>query len=120
MSGAAAKRLGIAVGVVLVALLAAGLVTGAIGSAILDRDPLVPQPEIHLPPQPIFPAAVRHKHLGMVGKAGTTARPNPRKTPVRETMVSPRGMPKRSTIPHRWASPISPSPTPCYPPGWSA
>ena len=68
MSGAAAKRLGIAVGVVLVALLAAGLVTGAIGSAILDRDPLVPQPEIHLPPQPIFPAAVRHKHLGYGGE----------------------------------------------------
>ena len=64
MSGAAVKRLGIAVGVVLVALLVVGLVRGAIGSAILDSDPLVPQPEIHLPPQPIFPASVRHKHLG--------------------------------------------------------
>ncbi len=64
MSGAAVKRLGIAVGVVLVALLVVGLVRGAIGSAILDSDPLVPQPEIHLPPQPVFPASVRHKHLG--------------------------------------------------------
>ncbi len=64
MSGAAVKRLGIAVGVVLVVLLVVGLVRGAIGSAILDSDPLVPQPEIHLPPQPVFPASVRHKHLG--------------------------------------------------------
>lgn len=64
MSGAAAKRLGIAIGVVLVALLVVGLVRGAIGSAILHLDPLVPQPEIHLPPQPVFPASVRHKHLG--------------------------------------------------------
>ena len=64
MSSAAAKRLGIAIGVVLVALLVVGLVQGAIGSAILHLDPLVPQPEIHLPPQPVFPASVRHKHLG--------------------------------------------------------
>ncbi len=64
MSSAAAKRLGIAIGVVLVALLVVGLVQGAIGSAILHSDPLVPQPEIHLPPQPVFPASVRHKHLG--------------------------------------------------------
>ena len=64
MSSAAAKRLGIAIGVVLVALLVVGLVQGAIGSAILHSDPLVPQPEIHLPPQPVFPPSVRHKHLG--------------------------------------------------------
>ena len=28
------------------------------------RTPWFPQPEIHLPPQPVFPASVRHKHLG--------------------------------------------------------
>ena len=68
LAGAAAKRLVVIIGVVLVALLLVGLVRGAIGSAILGSDPLVPQPEIHLPPQPVFPAASREKHLGLAAE----------------------------------------------------
>ena len=53
--------------VVLLGLLAiVGIVTGAIGSSVLDRAPLISQPEIHLPPQPIFPSASRDRHLGLI------------------------------------------------------
>ena len=65
LASAAAKRFLLIVGLVLVALLIFGLVRGAIGSAILGSGPLVPQPEIHLPPQPVFPASTRDKHLGL-------------------------------------------------------
>ena len=64
-SAAAAKRLALVIGLILVALLLVGLVFGAIGSAILGTDRLVPQPEIHLPPQPVFPASSRELHLGL-------------------------------------------------------
>ena len=51
--------------VVLLGLLAiVGIVGGAIGSSVLGRTPLISQPEIHLPPQPVFPSASRNKHLG--------------------------------------------------------
>lgn len=69
LSSPAAKRLLIAVGLVLVALLLVGFVFGAIGSAILGTQRLVPQPEIHLPPQPVFPASSREKHLGLTDEA---------------------------------------------------
>lgn len=65
LAGVVAKRLLLIVGLVMVALLIFGLVRGAIGSAILDSDTLVPQPEIHLPPQPVFPASSRELHLGL-------------------------------------------------------
>jgi F-type H+-transporting ATPase subunit a len=65
LSGAAAKRLLVAVGLALVALLLVGFVVGAIGSAILGTPRFVPQPEIHLPPQPVFPASSRELHLGL-------------------------------------------------------
>ncbi len=65
VAGAAAKRLLLIVGLVLVALLVFGLVRGAIGSAILGVDSLVPRPENHLPPQPVFPASSREFHLGL-------------------------------------------------------
>jgi F-type H+-transporting ATPase subunit a len=64
-SADAAKRLALVIGLILVALLLVGLVFGAIGSAILGTDRLVPQPEIHLPPQPVFPASSRELHLGL-------------------------------------------------------
>jgi F-type H+-transporting ATPase subunit a len=52
--------------VVLLGLLAiVGIVGGAIGSSVLDRTPFLSQPEIHLPPQPVFPSASRNKHLGL-------------------------------------------------------
>ena len=65
LAGVAAKRLLLVVGVVLVALLVVGLLRGAIGSAILKSEPLIPRPEIHLPPQPVFPASSRELHLGL-------------------------------------------------------
>lgn len=68
LAGAAAKRFVVVIGVVLVALLLVGLVRGAIGSAILGAESLVPQPEIHLPPQPVFPASSREKHLGLTAE----------------------------------------------------
>lgn len=35
-------------------LLLVGLAIGAIGAALFGRDPFVPQPEVHLAPQPVF------------------------------------------------------------------
>ena len=69
LAGVVAKRLLLVVGVVLVALLVVGLVRGAIGSAILKTDTLIPRPEIHLPPQPIFPASSRELHLGLTAES---------------------------------------------------
>jgi F-type H+-transporting ATPase subunit a len=71
-SAAAAKRLLLVVGLIMVALLLVGLVYGAIGSAILGTNRLVPQPEIHLPPQPVFPASSRESHLGLTPAEGET------------------------------------------------
>lgn len=68
LAGVAAKRLLLVVGVVLVALLVVGLVRGAIGSAILKSETLIPRPEIHLPPQPVFPASSRELHLGLTSE----------------------------------------------------
>ena len=52
--------------VVLLGLLAiVGIVGGAIGSSVLGRAPLISQPEIHLPPQPVFPSSSRDRHLGL-------------------------------------------------------
>ena len=61
------KRIFILFGVGMAVLLVAGFVVGAIGSRMFggeDADPFVKQPEIHLPPQAIFPAAVRDAGLG--------------------------------------------------------
>lgn len=53
-------------GLGLLALLLAGAVMGVIGQKILGLgDGYVPRPEIHLPPQPVFPASVRDRHLGL-------------------------------------------------------
>ncbi|HEU0022903.1 MAG TPA: FoF1 ATP synthase subunit a [Dehalococcoidia bacterium] len=75
LAAAAAKRLLLVVGLVLVVLLLFGVVRGAIGSAILKSDTLIPQPEIHLPPQPIFPASKRELHLGLTSTATENASP---------------------------------------------
>ena len=64
-SSPAAKKLFIGFGLVLAALAVVGLVGGGIGSAVLGRSPFISQPEIHLPPQPVFPGASRDKHLGL-------------------------------------------------------
>ena len=75
LASAGAKRLVIIIGIVMVALLVVGLVRGAIGSAILGVDSLVPRPEIHLPPQPVFPASSREKHLGLAVEGDHAAEP---------------------------------------------
>ena len=69
-SSPAAKKLVLGFGLVLAVLALAGLVVGGIGSAALGNSPLIPQPEIHLPPQPVFPGASRDKHLGLAPTYG--------------------------------------------------
>ena len=65
-SGAMTKRLVLVSGLALAVLLIVGFVVGAIGSAMFGREaPFVSKPEIHLPPQPIFPASVRDQQLGL-------------------------------------------------------
>ena len=65
-SGSAARNLLVLAGLGLLALLLAGAVMGVIGQKILGLgEGYVSKPEIHLPPQPIFPASVRDKHLGL-------------------------------------------------------
>ena len=65
-SGTGARRLLLLGGIALVALFLAGLITGAIGTAIIrgeGEDPLLSKPAIHLPPQPIFPPSKRIDHI---------------------------------------------------------
>ena len=65
-SGTGAKRLLMLGGIALLALFIAGLITGAIGTAIIrgeDAKPLLSKPEVLLPPQPIFPSKVRNDHV---------------------------------------------------------
>ncbi len=69
-SGAMAKRLLMAVGVALLALLLVGFVYGAIGSSLFPTSSFLEKPEVHLPPQPVFPAATRDSHL-LVEEHGT-------------------------------------------------
>ncbi|MCS5656356.1 MAG: F0F1 ATP synthase subunit A [Dehalococcoidia bacterium] len=64
-TGALAKKLLLFTGVGLVVLLLVGFIFGAVGSAMLGTDQFLDKPEIHLPPQPIFPADVRDEHLGL-------------------------------------------------------
>ena len=64
-SGSGARRLLLLGGIGLLALLISGFITGAIGTAIIrgeNDEPLLSKPEVHLPPQPIFPASTRNEH----------------------------------------------------------
>ena len=78
-SGVLAKRLLLATGLGLVVLMVVGFVFGAVGSAIIGTDQILDKPEIHLAPQPVFPASTRDKHLGLTapsdehGEAGSAA-----------------------------------------------
>ncbi|MCH8349095.1 MAG: F0F1 ATP synthase subunit A [Chloroflexi bacterium] len=77
-SGALAKRLLLVSGLILVALLLAGFIVGAIGSAMFGLgDGYVSEPEIHLAPQPIFPASLRDRHLGLTADLGHAADAKP-------------------------------------------
>lgn len=65
-SGSAARRFLLLGGLSLLALFLAGLITGAIGTAIIrgdDADPFLDPPHVTLPPQPIFPPSARTEHL---------------------------------------------------------
>ena len=64
-SGAGAKKLLLLAGVGLVLLMLVGFVFGAIGSAMFGTSQFLDKPEIHLAPQPIFPASVRNEALGL-------------------------------------------------------
>ena len=69
-SGAAAKRMLLLAGLVMVALLVAGFVVGAIGSKMFGTgDPFLAQPHISLPPQPVFPYSEVKEYLGYADKA---------------------------------------------------
>jgi F-type H+-transporting ATPase subunit a len=69
-TGAVAKKMLLLTGVGLVVLLLVGFIFGAVGSAMLGTDQFLDKPEIHLPPQPIFPADVRDEHLGLLDVDG--------------------------------------------------
>lgn len=92
-SGTAAKRLLLLAGIGLIALLLAGVVLGVIGQSILKLgDGYVSKPEIHLPPQPIFPTVTRDKHLGLVTPDGQEIKLDeehpPHSTPLTMTEVA--------------------------------
>ena len=69
-TGALAKKMLLLTGVGLVVLLLVGFIFGAVGSAMFGTDQFLDKPEIHLPPQPIFPADVRDEHLGLLDVDG--------------------------------------------------
>ena len=69
-TGALAKKMLLLTGVGLVVLLLVGFIFGAVGSAMFGTDQFLDKPEIHLPPQPIFPADVRDEHLGLLQVEG--------------------------------------------------
>lgn len=64
-SGALAKRLLLGAGLGLVVLLIVGFIFGAVGSAMFGTDRFLDEPQIHLPPQPVFPASSRAEFLGI-------------------------------------------------------
>ena len=65
-SGVLAKRLLLATGLGLLVLMVVGFIFGAIGSAMFGSgDGYISKPEIHLSPQPVFPASTRDEHLGL-------------------------------------------------------
>ncbi len=59
------KRVLLLLGIVSAVLLIVGFVVGAVGSRMFGLEkPFVSQPGIHLPPDPVFPAAVRESVVG--------------------------------------------------------
>ena len=72
-AGAGAKRFLLVCGLGLLVLLVVGFVFGAIGSKMFGLgDGYLSKPEIHLAPQPIFPASTRDYHLGLTDSEGNT------------------------------------------------
>ena len=128
-SGAVAKKLLLLAGLGLVVLSIVGFVVGAVGTSILKdegSEPFITTPEIHLPPQPVFPASAREKSLGLAGDqahSNNVAEAEPHFTPlgatkfaVTNTLISSwlasiviilffvLGIRKRSMVPGRFQS----------------
>ena len=75
-TGAVAKRLMLGAALGLVVLLFVGFVIGAIGSKMFGLgDGYLSKPEIHLPPQPVFPSSTRDYHLGLAEPADHETKP---------------------------------------------
>ena len=75
-TGAVAKRLLLGAGLGLVVLLVVGFVIGAVGSKMFGLgDGFLSKPEIHLPPQPVFPSSTRDYHLGLAEPADHESKP---------------------------------------------
>ena len=77
------KRAFMLFGIGMAVLLVVGFVVGAIGSRMFGGEtaqPFVPQPEIHLPPQPIFPKTLRYSALGLESGSGDVAHAEPEST----------------------------------------
>lgn len=77
------KRAFMLFGIGMAVLLVVGFVVGAIGSRMFGGEtgqPFVPQPEIHLPPQPIFPKTLRYSALGLEVGSGDAAHAEPEST----------------------------------------
>jgi len=64
-SGAGAKKLLLFAGLGMAVLMLVGFVYGAIGSAMFGTPRILEKPEIHLSPQPIFPASTRNESLNL-------------------------------------------------------
>ncbi|MBF8266898.1 MAG: hypothetical protein HW388_406 [Dehalococcoidia bacterium] len=58
------KRIMALSAVVVVALLVAGLATGAIGASLTGSESFLPEPEIHMPPQKVFVTDIVEGHEG--------------------------------------------------------
>ena len=75
-TGAVAKRLMLGAALGLVVLMIVGFVIGAIGSKMFGLgDGYLSKPEIHLPPQPVFPSSTRDYHLGLAEPADHETKP---------------------------------------------
>ena len=91
MSAGATRSLLLLAAVGLVVLLIVGLIIGVIGQKILGQgEGFVGKPEIHLAPQPIFPASVRDQALGLASADGHKAKEGeaPHATPLTITQVA--------------------------------
>ena len=86
-SGTVAKRLLLAAGLGMVVLLLVGFIFGAVGSAMFGTDQFLDKPEIHLTPQPLFPASTRDAALGLIDAHGEAvgAEVEPHFTPLSAT-----------------------------------
>ena len=104
-SGAGAKKLLILAGVGLAVLMLVGFVFGAIGSAMFGTEQFLDKPEIHLSPQPIFPASTRNESLGLAG-VGESASEEGHKEEAHFTPMSASKIAVTNTLLSAWLATI--------------